>query len=68
MSNDDALWADMHRLLGFLQPTPPVADQNTLERLLDGRLDPGSAPPDYRGLARLLAGGDRPGRSTGAGR
>jgi hypothetical protein len=60
MSNDDALWADMHRLLGFLQPTPPVADQDTLERLLDGRLDPASAPPDYRGLARLLTAAAAP--------
>jgi hypothetical protein len=60
MSNDDALWADMHRLLGFLQLTPPVADQDTLERLLDGRLDLASAPPDYRGLARLLAAATAP--------
>jgi len=66
MSDDDALGPDMHSLLGFLEAEPPVADQDLLERLLDGPLDPGSAPPDYRGLARLLTGGDRPGRSRRA--
>jgi hypothetical protein len=50
----------MHRLLGFLEAAPPVADQDTLERLLDGRLDPASAPPDYRGLARLLTAAAAP--------
>jgi hypothetical protein len=55
MSDDGALGADMHRLLGFLEPTPPVADQDVLERLLDGRLDPAAVPPGYDGLARLLA-------------
>jgi hypothetical protein len=54
-SDEDALESDMHRLLGFLEAGPSAADQDVLERLLDGRLDPGSAPPDYRGLARLLA-------------
>ena len=60
MSDDDALGADMHPLLGFLEAVPPVADQDTLERLLDGRLDPGSAPPGYGGLARLLAAAAAP--------
>jgi hypothetical protein len=55
MNDDDALEADMHRLLGFLEAVPPVADQHPLERLLDGRLDPESAPPGYGGVARLLA-------------
>ena len=55
MSDDDALGADMHPLLGFLEAAPSAADQDILERLLDGRLDPGSAPPGYGGLARLLA-------------
>src|SRR5215218_8147072 len=55
MSDDDALETDMHRLLGFLEPTPPATDQDILERLLEGRLDPASAPPGYGGLARLLA-------------
>jgi hypothetical protein len=55
MSDDDALGADMHRPLGFLEAAPPTADQEILERLLDGRLDPASAPPGYGGLARLLA-------------
>jgi hypothetical protein len=54
MSDDGALGADMHRLLGFLEAAPPGADQDRLERLLDGRLDAASAPPGYGGLARLL--------------
>jgi hypothetical protein len=60
MSDDDALGADMHPLLGSLQAAPPVADQDTLERLLEGRLDSGSAPPGYGGLARLLAAATAP--------
>jgi hypothetical protein len=59
-SDEDALESDMHRLLGFLEAGPSAADQDVLERLLDGRLDPGSAPPDYRGLARLLAAAAAP--------
>jgi len=55
MSDDDALGVDMHRPLGFLEPAPPAADQDLLERLLEGRLEPASAPPGYGGLARLLA-------------
>ena len=68
MSDEDALGADMHPLLGSLAAGPPAADQDTLERLLDGRLDPGSVPPGYGGLARLLAAADGPGRSRRAGR
>jgi hypothetical protein len=45
----------MHRPLGFREAGPSAADQELLERLLDGRLDPGSAPSGYGGLARLLA-------------
>jgi hypothetical protein len=60
MSDDGALGADMHRLLGFLEPTAPVADQDLLERLLDGRLDPADAPPRYGGLVRLLAAATAP--------
>jgi hypothetical protein len=60
MSDDDALRADMHLLLGFLEAEPPVADQDLLERLLEGRLDPGSVPPGYGGLARLLAAATAP--------
>jgi hypothetical protein len=55
MSDDGALGLDMHPLLGSLEAAPPAADQDALERLLDGRLGPGSAPPGYGGLARLLA-------------
>jgi hypothetical protein len=60
MSDDDALRADMHRLLGFLEAEPPVADQELLERLLDGPLDAGSVPPGYGGLARLLVAATAP--------
>ena len=67
MNDEDALGADMHRPLRFLEAAPAV-DQDLLDRLLDGRLDPASAPPGYSELARLLGGGDRPGRSRGAGR
>jgi len=45
----------MHRPLGFPKAAPPAADQDLLERLLDGRLEPASAPPGYGRLARLLA-------------
>ena len=60
MSDEDALGADMHRLPGSLEAAPLVADQDLLERLLDGRLDAGSAPPGYGGLARLLAAATAP--------
>jgi hypothetical protein len=60
MSDDDALGPDMHLLPGFPEAEPPVADQDLLERLLDGRLDPGSVPPGYGGLARLLAAATAP--------
>jgi hypothetical protein len=54
VGDDGALGADMHRPLGFLEAVP-AAEQDLLDRLLDGRLDSGSAPPGYGGLARLLA-------------
>ena len=49
----------MHRPLGFLEAAP-AADQDLLDRLLDGRLDSGSAPPGYGGLARLLVATSAP--------
>jgi hypothetical protein len=55
MSDDDALQADMHRPLGFLEAALPAVDQDLLDRLLEGGLDPASAPPGYGRLARLLA-------------
>jgi hypothetical protein len=61
VSDSDALGPDMHPLLGPLAPTPPAADQDLLDRLLDGRLDPASAPPGYGGLARVLAAVAAPG-------
>jgi hypothetical protein len=60
MSDDNALGPDMHRLAGFVEAEPPVADQELLERLLDGPLDAGSVPPGYGGLARLLAAATAP--------
>lgn len=60
MSDDDGLPGDMHRLLGFLEAASPVADQDTVERLLAGRLDPADAPAGCAGLARLLAAATAP--------
>jgi hypothetical protein len=60
MSDQDALGADMHPPPGFLAAAPPVGDPDMLERLLEGRLDPGSVPPGYGGLARLLAAAAAP--------
>jgi hypothetical protein len=44
----------MHRLLGFLKAVLPAGDQQAVERLLTGRLDPGDAAPGYVGLARWV--------------
>jgi hypothetical protein len=60
MSDHGALGTDMHPLLWSLEAAPPADDQDLLERLLDGRLDPASAPPGYAGLARLLAAAAAP--------
>jgi hypothetical protein len=60
MRGDDAFEADMRRPLGFPKAALPAVDQDLLERLLDGRLDPASAPPGYGGLARLLAAATAP--------
>jgi hypothetical protein len=54
MSDENGLVADMHRLLEFLAARPPVVDQEAVERLLTGRLDPGDAAPGYVGLARWV--------------
>jgi hypothetical protein len=50
----------MPRPLGFPEAALSAADQDLLERLLDGRLDPASAPPGYGGVARLLAAATAP--------
>jgi hypothetical protein len=60
MSDDGALEPDMHRLLGFPETALPAAEQDLLERLLEGRLDRTSAPPGYGGLVRLLAAATAP--------
>jgi hypothetical protein len=55
MTDDDALEPDMHRPLGLPEAALPAADQDILDRLLDSRCDPASAPPGYGEVARLLA-------------
>src|SRR5512132_1938950 len=60
MTDDDALEPDMHPPLGFPEAALPAADQDLLERLLDSRLNPASAPPGYGGLVRLLAAATAP--------
>jgi hypothetical protein len=60
MTDDSALGPDMHPPLRFPEAALPAADQDLLERLLEGRLDPASAPPRYGGLARLLAAATAP--------
>jgi hypothetical protein len=50
----------MHPPLWFPEAALPAADQDLLEQLLEGRLDPASAPPGYGGLARLLAAATAP--------
>jgi hypothetical protein len=60
MSDDHALGVDMHPPLGSLEPTPPADGQDLLNRLLEGRLNPASAPPGYGRVARLLAAATAP--------
>ena len=60
MSDDHALGVDMHPPLGSLEPTPPADGQDLLDRLLEGRLNPASAPPGYGRVARLLAAATAP--------
>jgi hypothetical protein len=55
MTDNSAFGPDMHPPLGFPEAALPAADQDILERILDSRLDPASAPSGYGGLARLLA-------------
>jgi hypothetical protein len=50
----------MHPPLGSLEPTPPADGQDLLNRLLEGRLNPASAPPGYGRVARLLAAATAP--------
>ena len=54
----------MHPLPGSLAGGPPVGDQDTLERLLDGPIDL-VGPPGYGGLARLLAAAAAPAAAQG---
>jgi hypothetical protein len=60
MRDGDALPDDMRRLLASLRSTPPPVDDDTIDRLLAGRLDPADAPPGYAAVARLLAAATAP--------
>ena len=60
MSDDHALGVDMHPPLGSLEPTPPADGQDLLDRFLEGRLNPASAPPGDGRVARLLAAATAP--------
>jgi len=60
MSDDNALVADMKRLLEFLEAAVPVTDHDTPERLLAGRLDPADVPHGYQEVAKLLAAATAP--------
>ena len=60
MTEDSALGPDMYPPLGLPEAALPAADQDLLEQLLEGRLDPASAPPGYGGLVRLLAAATAP--------
>lgn len=48
------------RLLRLLESTSPVLDEDTVDRLLAGRLDTADAPLEYAGVARLLAAATAP--------
>jgi hypothetical protein len=64
MNDRDALVADMHGPLGPPEAVPPIADQDILERLLEGRLDL-RRPRRLRPAGQAAGGDDRPGRSRG---
>jgi hypothetical protein len=54
--SDDAAFAEMlRRLADGAGDDPPALDDDTLERLLAGDLDPADAPPGYAEVAAVLA-------------
>jgi len=60
MREDDALDGEM-RPPQWLRPTdPPPLDQDTVERMLAGALDPQDAPPGYAEVVRVLAAAAAP--------
>ena len=55
MDADDASSADMRRPFSDPDADPLALDEETVERLLSGKLPPAQAPPEYAGVAALLA-------------
>ena len=55
MDADDASSADMRRPFSDPDADPLALDEETVERLLSGELPPAQAPPEYAGVAALLA-------------
>jgi hypothetical protein len=55
MDADDASSADMRRPFPGSDADPLALDEETVERLLSGELPPAQAPPEYAGVAALLA-------------
>ena len=55
MADEDALHGEMRRLHGLGPTNPPPLDQDTVERMLAGTVDPADAPPGYAGVVRVLA-------------
>jgi hypothetical protein len=55
MDADDASTADMRRPFSDPDADPLALDEETVERLLSGELPPAQAPPEYAGVAALLA-------------
>jgi hypothetical protein len=55
MDADDASTADMRRPFSDRDADPLALDEETVERLLSGELPPAQAPPEYAGVAALLA-------------
>jgi hypothetical protein len=55
MDADDASSAEMRRPFSDPDADPLALDEETVERLLSGKLPPAQAPPEYAGVAALLA-------------
>ncbi len=61
MSEQDDRWIELrHDLPSSAGSAPEVLDEDTVDRLLAGRLDPTDAPPGYSGVVRLLAAATAP--------
>jgi hypothetical protein len=60
MDADDASSADMRRRPAHRDADPLALDEETVERLLAGELPPAGTPPEYAGVAALLAAAAAP--------